>query len=263
MAANPLEPPRRPDRPRPRGRRRCGGCGAGLRHVARRCSAGWARPSMWSARKAATSACGCSWASAPRSSPPAPSIRPASPNWPSAPSRWRAWCRRTRTPAWPIPPRRRSRLPLDLDDPAEPDDRGAGRARRRGRGGGARRAGHHQFRRRRGRLRPSRGIPGHLGRVRRPSVRTSHSVSATALAGSRDGDAARLRLPFHRPPRRPGRSGGDRPQRRRAGRSPGSIRPGRRPRSCPSCTIRASPAACSAIWPARSTAPRWRAAPRS
>ena len=58
-------------------------------------------------------------------------------------------------------------------------------------------------------------------------ARTSHSVSASALAGAGTGDAARLRLPFDRPPRRPGRPGGDRPQRRRSARSPGSTRPGR------------------------------------
>ena len=55
------------------------------------------------------------------------------------------------------------------------------------------------------------------------SVRTSHSISASALAGAGTGDAARLRLPFHRPSRRPGRS-----RRRSAAapanaRSPGSI----------------------------------------
>ena len=49
------------------------------------------------------------------------------------------------------------------------------------------------------------------------SARTSHSVSAAALAGTGTGDAARLRLPQHRPPGGPRRPGEDRPQRRRTG----------------------------------------------
>ena len=45
--------------------------------------------------------------------------------------------------------------------------------------------------------------------------------------------------------------------------SPGSTRRDRPPPDCRSSTIPASPVACSAISPGRSTAPRWRAAPRS
>ena len=63
--------------------------------------------------------------------------RPASRSWPSAPWRWRGWCRRIPTPAWPTPPRRRTPVALDLDDPSEPSDRGTDRPRRRRRGGGA------------------------------------------------------------------------------------------------------------------------------
>ena len=76
---------------------------------------------------------------------------------------------------------------LDLDDPAEPDARGAGRPRRRGRGRGAGRPRRHQLGRRRRRLRPDEALlvtsAGFAGRA----VRTSHSVSATALAGTGTG----------------------------------------------------------------------------
>ena len=54
---------------------------------------------------------------------------------------------------------------------------------------------------------------GFAGRM----VRTSHSVSATALAGAGHRDAARLRLSFGGASGRSGRPGGDRPQRRGAG----------------------------------------------
>ena len=213
------------------------------------CSAGWARPSMSSAPKAATSACACSWASRRRSCRPPRSTRPASRTWPSAPSRWRGWCRRTRSPAWPTPPRRRRPVALDLDDPSRARHRGADRPRRRGRGrraGGARR---HQLGRRRGRVRPHRGgawspPPGSpAGRAR-----TSHSVSATALAGTGTGMQRDYDYHSHGAPGRSGRPGGDRPQRRRARGGPAQSRSGRRPRSCRWSTIRASPAACSATW---------------
>ena len=69
--------------------------------------AGWARQSMSSAPKAATWACACSWASGRPSCHPPPSIPPASLNWPSVRSPWHASCRKTRSPAWPTPPHRR------------------------------------------------------------------------------------------------------------------------------------------------------------
>ena len=77
---------------------------------------------------------------------------------------------------------------LDLDDPVEPSMRSADRPRRGGRGGGAGRARHHQFRRRFRQLvaqpsrcwRPAAGFAGHY-------TRSNHSVSATAIAGTGTG----------------------------------------------------------------------------
>ena len=51
-----------------------------------------------------------------RSSPP-PMDPAASPTWPNAPSRWRGWCRRTRSPASPTRPRPPAAAALDLEDP--------------------------------------------------------------------------------------------------------------------------------------------------
>ncbi len=104
---------------------------------------------------------------------------------------------------------------LDLDDPAEPD--AAALAARAAAAEEAALAVHG--------VTNSEGADAGFGRTEAllvtsagfagRAVRTSHSVSATALAGTRDRDAARLRLPFHRPPGGPGRPGKDRPQRRR------------------------------------------------
>ncbi len=65
------------------------------------------------------------------------------------------------------------------------------------------------------------------------SARTSHSVSATALAGAGTGDAARLRLPFDRPPVRSGRSGARSATAPANAPSPGSTRLARPPRRLP------------------------------
>ena len=94
-------------------------------------------------------------------------------------------------------------------------------------------------------------------------VRTSHSVSAAALAGTgtamqRDYDShstvhlADLDDPVE-----------DRPQRRRAGGGAAEPDAPENRQAARSSTIRASPAACSATWRGRSTAPGWRAAPAS
>ena len=94
-------------------------------------------------------------------------------------------------------------------------------------------------------------------------VGTSHSISATALAGT--GTGMQRDYDYHgtvlfRRPRRPGE---DRPQRRRAGDRPAQPDPAENRQDCRWSTIRASPAACSATSRARSTAPASRAAPAS
>ena len=75
-------------------------------------------------------------ASRRRSSPTPDRPRPASRRWPSAPSPWPGWCRRTRMPASPTPPPRLALDDLDLEDSTEPHGRSPDRARRRGGGGG-------------------------------------------------------------------------------------------------------------------------------
>ena len=95
------------------------------------------------------------------------------------------------------------------------------------------------------------------------SARTSHSVSATALAGA--GTAMQRDYDYHSTvhladlddPAAIGRSAGG------AGDRPAQPDAAGHRQAAGASTIRASPAACSAISPGRSTAPRWRAAPRS
>ena len=133
-------------------------------------------------------------------------------------------------------------LALDLVDPTEPSTEALVARAAAAEDGGARRAGHHQLRRRRGRLRPHRGLPGDLGRLRRQHGAHQPLGLRHRAGRHRHGDAARLRLPFDRPSGRSGRSGGDRPQRRRArhraaqpdaaehGKAAGRVRPARRRR---------------------------------
>ena len=203
-------------------------------------------------------------ASAPRSSPPPRSTRRASPHLPSGRWRWRAWCRRTRSAGLPTMARaadagtarsrrsRRSRMPR----PWSPAPRPPRRRRWRCRASPTPRA-----------RRPASAAPRWCSSPRPGSpaaiARTSHSVSATALAGQgtgmqRDYDyQSTVHLADLEDPAAIGRSAGERAHR------PAQSRAARRPRSCRWSTTRASPAACSAIWPARSTAPRSRAAPPS
>ena len=135
-------------------------------------------------------------------------------------------------------------------------DRGAGRPRRRRRGGGARGGRDHQLRGRRCRVRPQRGLPGHLGGVRRqsrphqpldlapprsPAPAPGCSATTTIIPPSTS--------PTWTTPRRSAAAPG-------SARLPGSIRHGRKPRSCRWSTTHASQVGCSGTWPARSMAPR-------
>ena len=228
-----------------------------------RCSAGWARPSTSSARKAATSGCGCSWGSGRPWSRPAPWIPPASRNWPSAPWRWRGWCPRTPTRAWPTPPRRRSRSHSTWWTRAEPTTEQLV----------ARAAAAEEAALAVPGITNSEGAEAGFGRTEAflvtsagfagKSARTSHSVSASALAGA--GTAMQRDYDYHSTvhladlddPAAIGRSAGGARDRQAQPGATGHRQTAGHLRS------RASPAGCSAISPARSTAPRWRAAPRS
>ena len=159
---------------------------------------------------------------------------------------------------------RRSPAPLDLRRPGRAGRRRAARARRR------------RPRRRRLRCRasPIARAPRPASAAPRSSLVTSAGLRRRICAHQpldlrhragrqRHRDAARLRLFQRRASGRSGRPGGDRPRageravarlnpaRPATAQAAGGLRPARRP------------AGWSAIWPARSTAPRSRAAPAS
>ena len=199
------------------------------------CSAGWARSSSSSAPRASTSACGSSSASA----------QAIVSSTDASPAGFAALAERAVAMARVVPedpyagladaPDGLVAVDLDLADAAEPTaDALIARAAAAEEAALAV-AGRDQFRGRRGRLRPlRRGRSWHAGTASPGEyARTSHSISATALAGAGHRDAAGLRLFQHRPP---GRPGGRRPASAAAPgrrRWPGSTRPGRRPPACP------------------------------
>ena len=249
-----------PARPGARRRGGCGRRGAGRRHRRSACSAGWARPSMSSGRKAAISGCGCSSATARPSSPPPRSIRRASRSSRSGRWRWRGWCRRIPMAASRPRRRRADAGPLDLDDAAEPDA-----AALVARASAAEEAalavpG----------ITNSEGAEAGYGRTEIVLVTSAgfagryraHQPLGLGHRAGRAGhrDAAGLRLfqrpcisPTSRTPAAIGRSAGERAIARLNPR-------GRRRRSCRWSTIRASRAGCSVTCRARSTAPPSRVA---